>query len=250
MSIITQTKTFSINENLLPLISGDKITFKLSITSTVTQPNFTASLSQGSLNIASLNTLTGYSPATCPYFDSASIVTGSNVNEIIFTAGVSSYYNHNYIFTPNPLSSSLASSSLYETYGDVDYPFISKPYDIMLIFLSDGTYIEGRVLDAYIDNNDLLRVKLSINLSGFAKDDLALGNYKKFLWLTRVEDETNAYLKFQKRPGQTSYGFLIPENLAPDVLANIDTITKEVKQKLISDQSSQIIIGDLTGGSF
>ena len=63
-----------------------------------------------------------------------------------------------------------------------------------------------------------------------------------------LQDETNAYLTFIKHPGQTSYGFLIPENLSPDVLANIDTITKEVKQKLINDQG--FVIGDLTGGGF
>jgi hypothetical protein len=51
-----------------------------------------------------------------------------------------------------------------------------------------------------------------------------------------VEDETSTYLTFRKREGSTSYGLLIPQNLAPDILDNIDTITKEVKQKLLADQ--------------
>jgi hypothetical protein len=42
-------------------------------------------------------------------------------------------------------------------------------------------------------------------------------------------------LTFPKRDGDTSYGFVIPSNIAPDVLDNIDTITKEVKQKLLQN---------------
>ena len=60
--------------------------------------------------------------------------------------------------------------------------------------------------------------------------------------------QQNVQLTFNKKPGQTSYGFLIPENLSPDVLNNIDTITSQVKQKLVNDQGN--IIGDLTGGGF
>ena len=70
----------------------------------------------------------------------------------------------------------------------------------------------------------------------------------KFLFIKRIPDETSVYLKFQKRPGGTSYGFLIPENLAKDVVANIDTITSQIKQKLIVDQPP--IIGSVDGGGF
>jgi hypothetical protein len=44
----------------------------------------------------------------------------------------------------------------------------------------------------------------------------------------------SAPLNFNKEDGQTSYGFLIPDNLSPDILKNIDTITKQVKQKILS----------------
>ena len=55
--------------------------------------------------------------------------------------------------------------------------------------------------------------------------------------LSKVADETNINLIFDKEDGQTSYGFLIPENLSPDVLQNIDTITRQVKVKILTDQS-------------
>jgi hypothetical protein len=68
--------------------------------------------------------------------------------------------------------------------------------------------------------------------------------------VTKLKDETNIIFSYVKPTGQTSYGFIIPDNLSPEVLANIDIITENVKRKLLSDQSSPIIIGDLTGGSF
>jgi hypothetical protein len=40
-------------------------------------------------------------------------------------------------------------------------------------------------------------------------------------------------LSFIKPDGETSLGLIIPNDIHPDVLNNIDIITKEVKQKLI-----------------
>jgi cold shock CspA family protein len=143
-----------------------------------------------------------------------------------------------------PLTGSL--NSLYDEYGDVDYPFEINPYDIALIYLSDGTYIETRILQVY-KQSGLIRLKLDISLSNTLKAELANQTYKRFLILSRKIDETNVILSFTKREGKTSYGFLIPENLSTEVLANIDTITREVKQKLINDQN---VISDINGGTF
>ena len=59
--------------------------------------------------------------------------------------------------------------------------------------------------------------------------------------LKKVEDETNVHLSFTKRDGKTSYGFLIPEDINQDVLNNIDTITKETKQKLLNESTTNNI---------
>ena len=72
-------------------------------------------------------------------------------------------------------------------------------------------------------------------------NNIMSGSYQRFLLLSRLNDETNAHAAFRKRNGKTSYGFVIPENLAPDVLANIDIITREVKQKLLADQQGTTI---------
>lgn len=228
----SSTYTFNINQPSVSLERGDKLYFKLILSGSSTN-NFTASLGQGSLSISSTSAATGYATTNCSYLSSASIAAGTN--QIVFSSGVSGFHDRGYTFVPNPLSGS-ATSSLYSTYGDVDYPFVAKPYDVILIYLSDNTYLESRILNVYNNSSNLLTFTLDITLSSFAKDDLALGRYKRVLILTRKEDETNAYVIYQKRPGQTSYGFVIPQNLAPDMLDNIDIITKEVKQKLLADQ--------------
>jgi cold shock CspA family protein len=235
-----ETKTFSINQSSVSLTKGDKLTFKLVLKNTTTN-DFTASLTEGSLVVNSLAASIGYSSTTCPYFHSASMVTASlngQNNVIVFDTALSNFHSQqNYIFVPNPLTGS--ESSLYPIYGDVDYPFIIKPYDIVITYLSDNTYVESRIISSSYSSS-LLYLNLDSQLSNLYRNDIMSGSYERFLILSRLEDETNAFLTFKKREGSTSYGFILPQNIAPDVLANIDTITKEVKQKLLSDQSVTI----------
>jgi hypothetical protein len=239
---ITNT-TFNINIPSINLEDGEIISFKLQCENT-SVTNFTASIAQGSLKVSSLAASTGYATTNIPFFNAASIATGSNSNEIILSSGVSGFYGGDYIFSPNPLSGSI--NTLYDEYGDVDYPFTINPNDIALIYLSDGTYIETRILNVY-KQSGLIRLSLDISLSNTLKSELAHQTYRRFLILSRRVDETNVILSFTKRDGKTSYGFLIPENLSPEVLSNIDTITREVKQKLLNDQS---VISDINGGTF
>jgi hypothetical protein len=92
-----------------------------------------------------------------------------------------------------------------------------------------------------------LVLNLDGQLSDLAKSNLTGNNYRRFLLLSRIKDETNVILNFIKRDGKTSYGFLIADNISSNVIDNIDIITKEVKQKLLNDQS---IINDINGGTF
>jgi len=229
------TRTFSIDQSSIPLSQGDKLTFKL-VMKGASSNNFTASISQGSLRISSLAASTGYASTNCSYFSSSSIsssIAGGNRNIITFSPGISNFHNNDYLFVPNPLTGS--ENSLYNIYGDVDYEFTIKPYDIILTYLSDNTYIESRVLEV-ATSSSLLQVTIDNQLSNLYYTNLISGSYQSFLVLSRVEDETNAYLTFKKRPGSTSYGFVIPQNLSTEVFDNIDVITKEVKQKLLADQ--------------
>jgi hypothetical protein len=233
----TQTKTFSIDQTV-PLDINDKLIFKLVLKSSTTT-NFTASITEGNLNIVSTAPSTGYTSTLCNYFDSASIsssIVSGSTKTITFSRGLSLFHDNQYQFVPNPLTGS-QTSSLYTTYGDVDYPFAIKPFDIVLTYLSDNTYVESRVLNVAISgSSDLVQVTLNNELSSLYRNNLMSGSYQRFLVLKRVEDETSTFLTFKKRDGKTSYGFTIPEDLSTNVLDNIDTITREVKQKLLADQ--------------
>jgi hypothetical protein len=229
----------------LPNISGvtkdDFIIPKLILESTSTT-NYTASITEGSFTVSSLATQIGYANASCLYFSSSSIsasVAANDRNTITFSNELSNFHNKNYIFIPNPIYTGslgiLASNSLYPIYKEVDYSFAIKPFDIILTYLSDGTYVESRVLKVNTSSS-LLQVTLDTSMSTTQISNFQSGSYQRFLILSRKEDETNAYVTFKKRDGSTSYGFVIPSNISSDFLNNIDTITREVKQRLINEQ--------------
>jgi hypothetical protein len=223
------------------LIVGESIVFKLVQLNSTTN-DFTASISAGNLTVSSLTPSIGYVSVTCPYLKTSSIN-----NELKLTSGITDLYDNGYIFTPNPLG--LSQNSLYPIYGDVDYPFTIKPFDIILLYLNDGTYVEYRVLSLRVESGELI-MTLDLPLSSTAKDDISDNTLNKFLILTRIKDETNASIVYKKRSGKTSYGFILPDNLSPEVLANIDTITREVKQKLINEQQTTEVnsINTIDGG--
>jgi hypothetical protein len=242
-----QTKTFSINRSIFNPITdtsqGDKLTLEFS-QSYLSTNNYTASLSLGSLNISSLAVATGYASAACPYFSSSSLSASRAAGDrqtITFSSGLSNFPNNGYQFIPNPLTGSI--NSLYAgdaNYGDVDYPFNINRFDKIITYLSDNSYIESNIISSSFSGS-LFQIHTDIQLSDLYINNLMSGSYQRFLILSRQQDETSTYLIFKKREGSTSYGFTIPQNIAPDVLANIDTITKEVKQKLLSDQSAVTI---------
>jgi hypothetical protein len=276
----TVTKTFTISFGTsirsggsagYTFTAGQKITATLSASyiSSGIAAGYTASIipsdelhPESKFTVSALANSVGNYPFTAlsvstPYFDSQNLSFGLPSSSLAFGQSLSSFYSPGYIFLPTFVSgSTIYTSSLYSRYGDVDYAFQLNTYDIFSAYDISGSYFETRIASiqpasSATNNQVILNFTDEVPLSIRGQlEGLAVNSNKpaQFLFLKRIEDETNTYLKFNKRPGQTSYGFLIPENLSSDVLAKIDTITKEVKQKLISDQSS--IIGDLTGGGF
>jgi hypothetical protein len=267
----TFTKTFNVNfRSSTTLTAGNTISasLKLNSISSALASNYTASIdSDSQFQITSLSSLTGNYPYTAlspfGYFtppESSDLPYLLAENQLAFSPGLTSFYSPGYQFIPYWVSgSSTYSSSLYPQYGDVDYPFQLGVFDIFSAYDMSGSYFETRIADVQkitgiSGSNQYIIVTFTNNipddLGGPSGQlyDLSDNKATKFLFIKRVPDETSAYLKFQKRPGQTSYGFLIPDNLAKDVLDNIDTITKQVKQKLVNDQGS--VIGDINGGGF
>ena len=62
------------------------------------------------------------------------------------------------------------------------------------------------------------------------------GSIYQFLMLTRYDDEQNVILTFNKNPGQTSAGFLIPDTINPNVTQNINTLQAAVQSQLLTTQ--------------
>jgi hypothetical protein len=252
------TKTFGINLTRQTFSTGDTIQMRLS-QSYSTSANYTASLTQGSFIVSSATTALGnypYVSLTNQYFEDEmwDYNYAAFEDEIILSPSLANFYLPNYQFLPSIVTGSATySSSLYNTYGDIDYPFQLNTYDIFSAYDVSGSYFESRILYVYRDASlgNFIRIKLANSIPyslRFQLTRLSTNKATKFLFIKRVEDETSAYLTFQKRPGLTSYGFLIPENLNKDVLANISTITSQVKTKLVNDQGS--IITDINGGGF
>jgi hypothetical protein len=237
--------------------TGDEIYFKFKL---YTDPeslyhseefmlyNFTASFyDKAEAVVYSTTPAVGYKTVSCDYFASASMSTDNNKRTIIFNPGISGFHNNNHRFEPNPEISiqngtnftPLPTSSLLSKYGAVEYDFEINPYDIILIYLQDDTFIEYRVLKAE-KINSLLHITLDKDMSDIVENNIAGELYKRFLILKRVPDETNLIITFQKTPGQTSYGFAVPNDLDNNILKNINIITKEVQQKLLADQQGTV----------
>ena len=248
MSNTSFNKIFNVSLPNINLSVDEEIYFKL-VLETPLINEFTASLSQGSATISSLAPSTGYSSIYSPFIDATA--TSAQNSSIIFTTEVSNFYGGNYEFEPNPQDNTLPINPLYSTYGDIDYPFLLNIFDVFIAYLSDGTFIEYRIVKAEITSGKL-KIDLNKPVSNILKDDITNNTFKKMLLLTRVKDETNIILEFKKKPGKTSYGFVIPENIDPEVLKNIDIIAKEVQAKLLSNQQSIEVnsIDTLNGGDF
>ena len=238
--------TFNVDDKFF-LEKEDEIYFKFELLGSSTF-DFTASLISATLEIYSDAAGNGLSSleANNDYIEDINYYTTYSVpnNVVVLKQNLSSFYGGNWRYVPNPTDvSGSVPNVFYDQYGDIEYDFVSKPYDILVIVLKDSTLIESRIQKIEL-NGGRLWIYLDGNLTVDALEQLQksgkAGAFNRLLWITRKEDETNIYSTFSKRPGQTSYGFIIPENLAPDILAKIDIITKEVKQKLLADQQGNI----------
>ena len=54
------------------------------------------------------------------------------------------------------------------------------------------------------------------------------------VFIKKVPDETIATIKGKKRPGETSFGFLIPENVTPNIQKNINTLQATIQSQLLN----------------
>lgn len=236
-----QTRTF--NFDITPFTAsfnpGDRILVKFQLVNSNVN-TYKATLSQGSVAISSTAPSTGYINVYCPYLTGSEWTAGQLTNEIVFTEQVSNLYGDIYQFNPNPESGSF-SSSLYPYYGDVRYPFHPTTSDIVIMQLSDNSFFQATIISAYRDVTGILRLVLDEYLPTLVRDNInGVGGktYKRFLLIKRYPDEQNVILQFRKPPGETSYGFIIPDTVTAEVLDNINTLQASVQTQLLSSQAN------------
>ena len=199
--------------------------------------------SNGFLRIASISNQVNQLPNAVPggtgFIEATSFTTGSTTSSITLNSQLSSFIGYNFIPNP-PTGSGLADNLLYPIYGDVDNSFNPSYFDLIVHHNTSGQVNEYRIVNVRSENS---KVILDI-FPAFDTAQKAIqfrGSLEKILFLKRLKDETNTIINFTKRDGKTSYGFIVPENIHPEVFANIDTITREVKTKMIEG-------GGLDGG--
>lgn len=230
---------FNIQTTVPDCTLGDVITFELISEFQATGRNWTGSLTQGNLTIDLLTIGTGgYPVATSSAAPNGFISTTLSPNIIIFNTSISSFYGGQYTQIPIFQSGSTVSSSLYANYGDITYPFV----------VSLGDKI---VIKAYDGRTQLVNIKSS-NYTGVSGSSLSISTFpdleqywitnpdqiKEFLIVKRLQDEQNVIMTFAKPPGETSYGFIIPENIDLRILESVGSIQSNVQQQLLSTQQN------------
>lgn len=142
---------------------------------------------------------------------------------------LSDVYGPDFIFLP--VGSNSTPNTLYENFGPVNYGFELTPGDLIIMTQSSGSIVNEFNVVAVNQSSGIVKIKVSPLIPSNINTNLY-----STVFLKRIKDETSSILQFKKPLGNTSYGLIIPDNLHPEVLANIDNITKEIKQKLLSDQ--------------
>jgi len=163
----------------------------------------------------------------------SSVCVNQSSNAFYLSSQLSPFFNNNYIF--NPLDSIVSSSyaDLSIEYGDILYPFALQENDKIIVQVIDenGPFLEYTVNNIVYAGNGSVYIVIKEDISGYFGDNC--NKFYKIVFLKRINDETNIIVSLIKPEGKTSYGFSIPENIAQNVLNNIDTITVNTKQQLI-----------------
>jgi hypothetical protein len=235
---VAESTTINLNAVLQQNLDKDaNIEFRIK-QKNLSATNYTATFNtRGLLKIKSvsnqLDQLPSATTGSTGFIDSVQFTSGSITSSITLNTQLTSFLGYDFVPVP-PTGSGLAQHSLYPTYGDVDYAFTPGYYDMIVHHNTSGQVSEYRILNTRTVNSKLvLDISPAFDNSAKATDFEDPTKYTKILFLKRLKDETNTIINFIKRDGKTSYGFIIPDDIHPDIFANIDKITREVKTKMI-----------------
>ena len=243
---LTANLDLSLATNQISYNAGDKVTFQLFQQVTASNSNFTSSVTAGLLTVNE-----GAAQGSYPYAATSSgnfiesLRNSGSYGEITLTGSLASFYGYQQI--PYFVSGGVTySSSLYSQYGDINTTFSPQPYDKIIlkdingltqnfdIYSSSFNNASSVVSGSFSSGSFTMFTVPNITANWVASPSLV----QTFLLLRRYNDEQNVILTFNKPPGATSYGFIIPETISPQVINNINTLQANVQAQLLSTQAS------------
>ena len=124
-------------------------------------------------------------------------------------------------------------STLYSKYGDISEIFTIEKSDY--IYLKDSKTQNYYYLE--VESVNITQTTYTVNLLNSAPSYLQKENIQEAVFVKTIKDETSVVVDFKKKEGSVYYGFLLPNNVSPAILKNINTITKQLNQKLINEVS-------------
>ena len=238
-TIATAIRTINYTTPATSFVVGDKVQFRFRQERMSTN-NYTASVSTGLVNSSLTSEAIavgqgGYPYATSSYgffIESITDLTQAT-SDITLNSELSQFVN--YQFVPAFISASLPyTASLYPRYGDINATFNPQFGDKLVLSDFGGIIQELDIVSAEVSSS-----KLHMVVAPQVLDDWMITPSKVYqlLLLKRYNDEQNLILTFNKAPGATSYGFIIPNTISPVVTDNINTLQAAVQSQILVDQS-------------
>jgi hypothetical protein len=175
--------------------------------------------------------------STIPLFNSSSYITGDKILPI--TRQMSLYLDipgteTSTTFLPEP------SSSLYPLLGDVNYTTEIEPGDLIIFYYNGSQVgmgsaflypITRRVINTR-SNGETISIEIYPNMPPYINTD-NINNYEKIAFIKKQPDESSVILQGKKRSGKTSFGFLIPQDVNPYILQNINTLQSSIQSQIL-----------------
>ena len=222
---------------------NDPIYFSLRLTGATTT-NFTASISAGNSSILTTAGTTATANGVYvsanqtsydPFITAVVADPATNTGRITLNPDISQYWK--YRFVPSFESASVIyTSSLYDTYGDVNASFDPQVGDTMVLYNNVGmNQIMEITAPPYINGGNLILPTYANLVTNWTQDPTKI---TKFLLLKKFPDEQNIILDFIKKPGATSFGFVIPNSVTPAVVDNINTLQAQVQSQILTNQTT------------
>lgn len=246
---LTATLNISFVTDQVSYNSNDKVTFELLQVMTASNANFTASVSSTSTLSVAQSSLQG----NYPYASTASgqfiqsLGTSASYGVITLTGSLGTFYG-SYQQVPYFVSGSpsnitpptadwIYSSSLYANYGDVNTVFAPQQNDKIILRDKNNVTQDLNVYSSSLSGsqNSIQIFTVPYPQGSWVTDPTLIQN---FLLLRRYDDEQNVIMTFNKPPGATSYGFILPNTISPQVVNNINTLQANVQAQLLSTQAS------------